>query len=232
MSRGPGHVERRIIEILGSDTRELGSRTAEIAEDVYGVRARWVAGLIGGPELSDAQIGSVRRALRRLETRGLVVREKQVDFLHVPELRWKKLVRRRGSSQRRPSGDPCGDRSASGFRRFSTDERAEFNTRAAHGRANIGPRPPDTLAGKFAKVLGMLGSEHDGERANAALAAEKLRRQSGLSWAEIVRETLERKRAVRQRATARKPGARRKRDDAAAGASRSISPQGGERGHE
>lgn len=36
------------------------------------------------------------------------------------------------------------------------------------------------------KALGMLGSAHDGERANAALAVEKLRTEMGLTWDELI----------------------------------------------
>jgi hypothetical protein len=36
------------------------------------------------------------------------------------------------------------------------------------------------------KYLGMLGSEHAGERANAALKVEELRRKIGLSWPELI----------------------------------------------
>lgn len=35
-------------------------------------------------------------------------------------------------------------------------------------------------------ILGMLGSEHDGERANAARKAEQLRRKSGATWDELL----------------------------------------------
>jgi hypothetical protein len=35
---------------------------------------------------------------------------------------------------------------------------------------------------RLAKLLGMLGSQHAGERDNAALAIERLRRELGLSW--------------------------------------------------
>lgn len=35
---------------------------------------------------------------------------------------------------------------------------------------------------KFRKICGMLGSEHDGERANAARLASSLLKQSGMSW--------------------------------------------------
>jgi hypothetical protein len=42
---------------------------------------------------------------------------------------------------------------------------------------------------RLARVLGMLGSEHDGERANAALTAEKIRRQLGTTWEELLQPT-------------------------------------------
>ena len=45
---------------------------------------------------------------------------------------------------------------------------------------------PD-LAGRLAKVCGLLGSAHDGERASAALLADRLVRQSGLTWTDVLR---------------------------------------------
>ena len=42
---------------------------------------------------------------------------------------------------------------------------------------------------KLAAVLGMMGSEHDGEALSAARTAERLRRHSGLAWADLLRET-------------------------------------------
>ncbi len=41
-------------------------------------------------------------------------------------------------------------------------------------------------ADRLAKLLGMLGSEHDGERASAGLLAHKLIRERGLTWPEII----------------------------------------------
>ena len=41
---------------------------------------------------------------------------------------------------------------------------------------------------KLVRVLGMLGSEHMGERAAAALAADKLLRSVGVTWAEVIGE--------------------------------------------
>jgi predicted ArsR family transcriptional regulator len=48
------------------------------------------------------------------------------------------------------------------------------------------------LADKFIKLLGMLSSEHAGERANAIAAAERLRKQYGITWRDIVRPAITR----------------------------------------
>jgi hypothetical protein len=48
------------------------------------------------------------------------------------------------------------------------------------------------LADKFVKLLGMLSSEHAGERANAIAAAERLRKQYGITWRDIVRPAITR----------------------------------------
>jgi hypothetical protein len=48
------------------------------------------------------------------------------------------------------------------------------------------------LADKFIKLLGMLSSEHAGERANAITAAERLRKQHGITWRDIVRPAITR----------------------------------------
>lgn len=39
---------------------------------------------------------------------------------------------------------------------------------------------------RLIRILGMLGSDHDGERAAAALAADKLVRGSGWSWSDLL----------------------------------------------
>jgi hypothetical protein len=48
------------------------------------------------------------------------------------------------------------------------------------------PLPPD-IAAKLAKVLGMLGSDHDGEVAAAGRRAHALIRNAGLTWAQVIR---------------------------------------------
>jgi hypothetical protein len=49
-------------------------------------------------------------------------------------------------------------------------------------RAQLDPHSADRLR----KLCGMLGSEHDGERAAAAAKADALVRAAGLTWAEII----------------------------------------------
>lgn len=39
---------------------------------------------------------------------------------------------------------------------------------------------------RLASILGMLGSEHDGERASAARKAEQLRRKADATWDELL----------------------------------------------
>jgi len=39
---------------------------------------------------------------------------------------------------------------------------------------------------RLARIAGMFGSDHDGERASAALKADQLLRSRGVSWAELV----------------------------------------------
>jgi hypothetical protein len=41
-------------------------------------------------------------------------------------------------------------------------------------------------ADRLVKLLGMLGSHHDGERAAAALKADQLVRQHGLTWHDVI----------------------------------------------
>jgi hypothetical protein len=48
--------------------------------------------------------------------------------------------------------------------------------------ALLDPRTAD----KLTKLLGMLGSAHDGERASAAALADKLVRSQGLTWPEVI----------------------------------------------
>lgn len=42
------------------------------------------------------------------------------------------------------------------------------------------------FADKLAKILGMLGSSHAGERASAGLKADEMVRSAGLTWLEVI----------------------------------------------
>jgi hypothetical protein len=44
----------------------------------------------------------------------------------------------------------------------------------------------DAAVERLTKLLGMLGSDHDGERASAALKADQLIRSRGLTWQQIL----------------------------------------------
>jgi hypothetical protein len=43
-----------------------------------------------------------------------------------------------------------------------------------------------TTADKLAKVCGLFGSDHDGERATAAAKANEIVRERGLSWSDLI----------------------------------------------
>ena len=53
---------------------------------------------------------------------------------------------------------------------------------AGTAKKKIHSRPRELLI----KALGMLGSDHEGERANAALVVEKQRRKLGMTWDELI----------------------------------------------
>ena len=45
---------------------------------------------------------------------------------------------------------------------------------------------PPALADRLVKLLGMVGSERDGEALNAARLADKMVHEAGLTWASVV----------------------------------------------
>jgi len=50
------------------------------------------------------------------------------------------------------------------------------------------PPIPAKVAERLAQLCGMFGSAHEGERANAAALADRLVRQSGLTWHDVIRQ--------------------------------------------
>jgi hypothetical protein len=58
--------------------------------------------------------------------------------------------------------------------------RSAFGVKTAKKKIHSGPRE------LLVKALGMLGSDHDGERANAARFVENLRARLGMTWDELI----------------------------------------------
>jgi hypothetical protein len=90
-----------------------------------------------------------------------------------------------------PSPGPHGEVSDGAFRCSNKAEQAKQEAEAerlrasrprAEGNANISYEDRDLLV----KLLGKLGSEHEGERANAAKMADDLRNRLGLKWSDLI----------------------------------------------
>ena len=73
-------------------------------------------------------------------------------------------------------------------------EKRERRQGRRHDPQGFAAADDPALADKFIKLLGMLSSEHAGERANAIAAAERLRKQYGVTWRDIVRPAITRPR--------------------------------------
>lgn len=155
MSRGPGAVERGILDALAESR---WSRTAaDLADHVFQPGLDPARGFLS-PTAS--QIASVRRALRRLVARGTIVEARK----------WQGQATWRLAAPKKAKGK----RDDSSF--------VDFPSATADA----------ALAQRFAKILGYLSSDHAGERANAVAAAEKLRQDNRLTWADIVRGAIAR----------------------------------------
>lgn len=53
--------------------------------------------------------------------------------------------------------------------------------------STLAPLSPDAIV-RLAKLLGMLGSDHIGERAAAGLKATELLRANGVTWADLIQQ--------------------------------------------
>jgi len=69
---------------------------------------------------------------------------------------------------------------------FRADIKQLHDRLRSHREQPANGRLDAKTADKLAKLLGMTGSEHAGERASAAAQAEALRKRTGKSWAEIL----------------------------------------------
>ena len=143
MSRGFGRVEREIISLLG----HFNAPGPELA--------LWAAGKRNSP--------SVRRALKRLHTKGVIA---PLSNRHGRSTVWGLTETARAEAKRKRRRDRDGTRRAEEGRR-ERREREEAQ-RAARRRFDRG-----RSTAKLERLLGMLGSSHGGEVANAALAVER-----------------------------------------------------------
>jgi len=133
---------------------------------------RFVYGLSWPSEPSAAQAVAVRRALRSLVAKGLAKQTYRGAKKHSAE--WipagppTKKERREAGRQKREE------------RKRSQERLNEIFDQMFQRKGN------DAERATLAKILGMLGSDHQGEREQAAVQAERLRKKLGITWQELL----------------------------------------------
>jgi hypothetical protein len=170
MSRGPGRIERGIIERLTACALygQPGHDVKELALALYDpdlTKAEERPGVYFSYPGAVAHEKSIRRALRRLEARGVVKRTHE----------WVRTCWVLTNPPAKPKPKAKRQRSSGG---------------SFTGLEDLFPPRTILSAGdreRLAKILGMLGSKHEGERASAALMADELRRQYGVQWVDLLR---------------------------------------------
>jgi hypothetical protein len=158
LSRGHGAVERAILD-------DLAPNKCAIVEDL----ARSVAGT-ADPNfaISGALRSSINRALRKLARSGLIY---EYDRLG-PTKYWAFVANKENKKRRRS-------------REQANQERYEEALREAQRLGEAQRQKTDAKA-QLKKVLGMLGSDHDGEVLSAARQAEAIRRNLRLTWDQLL----------------------------------------------
>lgn len=148
MSRGPGHVERKLMAALspGGFLWSSYATVSRIAARIYEVSEA---------DPTPSQRVSVNRALRSLARKGA-----PIEWCHFPDtgvIVW--------------------------FHKEAV-QNADEDRSSQTGRKQSGRR--STEKRRLAKILGMLGSEHDGEVLAAARQLEALRRKRGMTWGQMI----------------------------------------------
>ena len=149
----------------------------------------------------------VRRALRTLESAGEVIPDKNSWLrwseekekarqreVQEEQARQRKARRQQKAEQKRAEQERAEQeraRRAADEREKAERERVRRESFEANWNAMFDTmdKPSTSRTGdleKLAKFLGMLGSDYDGERLNAAAAAENLRRKLGMTWPELL----------------------------------------------
>jgi hypothetical protein len=156
MSRGHGRVQQLILNALGYYYPDS-------------VPVVWVAGQVvgrrGALNLTAAERSSINRALRNLQREGLIY----ASPLGGSKKKWALVKQPKGWKRRARKGS---------WRRYWQDFQAAADSQGPGRKA-----PPRA---RLAKMLGMLGSAHAGERASAAQRAEEERKRLGLTWEDII----------------------------------------------
>ena len=179
VSGGGDWVEGFIVEALSS----AGVRAPGFAV----VQAVAVAvGLPVSPPLEAA----VRRALSALKHRGVLVQTGRYWMLAAAYAQQQEQQQQKGAAARKAQSQR---RSSDGSRRTS-DEHRDRDAYKMGGRREA--PPPKTSSApvtpeikRLAGVLGMLGSEHEGEVLSAARRAETIRRKLGKEWLAILTQS-------------------------------------------
>jgi hypothetical protein len=161
MSRGPGRLSIGILDCIGNG-RDWTA--AELAEAVLG-------------NTSTAAVVSVRRALRALAASGLVA----VRGMGSLKL-WRGVEAAKREQQKQTRSRTAREREAR--RRAHEDEAWRETFREARLRRRMAG--DGSQRSQLAKILGMLGSSHDGEVLSAARRVEKLRQKMGKTWGELL----------------------------------------------
>jgi len=157
VSRGLGIVERAVLAELVADFDCHGDHGLSPSEITWRVAA--LAATIPSAALG----ASVRRAIGSLARKGLIERGCE---------HWQQGWHAVGI-EHEAGDDPWTDM----FREITADL-------ANKGLAAI---ERNENRERLAKLLGMLGSNHEGERANAAAQIERLRKHLGVSWEDLLR---------------------------------------------
>jgi hypothetical protein len=166
MSRGAGNVQRAILDCLSRKWPSLS--VVEITCFVYG------AELSPDDDPTNSMLASTRRALGKLQQAGLVVRLNLIDDDDHVTFQWALVARRKKEQKKEEEAARAGAKS-----------RQRANDRADE-RSTLRKRKPSTGVDLIVKILGMLGSSHDGEVLAAARRAEEQRIKLGSSWEQII----------------------------------------------
>jgi hypothetical protein len=166
MSRGQGNVQRAIMGCLSQKWPSMS--TLNIAHFIF------YDEIAEGDAPTLSMLASTRRALSSLQTAGLVIRLSLVDDAGRSKIEWATVARRSQEQNKEEANARAGAKS-----RERSHQRNDARLRAKRRSSSSGL----TL---LSKILGMMGSSHDGEVLAAAKRAESYRAQLGISWEQII----------------------------------------------